>query len=154
MSGIWSENHKQGINFSRFSRTFYHKQGQGFKVRAAAPYPNLGRVPPPRPLHWLVDFKLFLNHDRLVLYASVRQLTAVQPNSSENKMNWKTKCSQENSVGKKRQQSLSTFKSPQSSSGGRGVLPYIGYTGIWKGYGFQAIYSGIRSSNHRKCGLK
>ena len=29
------------------------------------------------------------------------------------------------------------------------VLPYIGYTGTcmchWKGYGFQAIYSGIRS---------
>ena len=36
--------------------------------------------------------------------------------------------------------------------GGGGVLPYIGYTGIyrWKGYGFQAIYSGIESSNHRK----
>ena len=32
------------------------------------------------------------------------------------------------------------------------VLPYIGYTGIcrWKGYGFQAIYSGIGSTNHRK----
>ena len=61
MSGIWPENHKQGINFSRFSRTFYHKQGinfsrfsrtfyhkqgQGFKVRAAPRYPNLGWVPP------------------------------------------------------------------------------------------------------------
>ena len=47
MSGILPENHKQGINFPRFSRTFYHKQGQGFKVRSAPPYPNLGRVPPP-----------------------------------------------------------------------------------------------------------
>ena len=29
--------------------------------------------------------------------------------------------------------------------GGEGELPYIGYTGIsrWKGYGFQAIWSGI-----------
>ena len=37
--------------------------------------------------------------------------------------------------------------------GGVGVvLPYISYTGMcrWKGYGFQAIKSGIRSSNHRK----
>ena len=49
MSEIWSENHKQGINFSRFSQFFCHKQGQGFKVRAAPPYPNLGRVPPPPP---------------------------------------------------------------------------------------------------------
>ena len=34
----------------------------------------------------------------------------------------------------------------------RGVLPYIGYTGMcrWKGYGFQAIWSGIGSSNHSK----
>ena len=46
----------------------------------------------------------------------------------------------------------------------RGVLPYIGYTGIchWRGYGFQAIWSGkgyngfqaiwsgIGSSNNRK----
>ena len=47
MSGIWPENHKQGINFSRFSQTFYHKQDQGFKVRVAPPHPNLGRVPPP-----------------------------------------------------------------------------------------------------------
>ena len=33
-----------------------------------------------------------------------------------------------------------------------GILPYIGYTGIcrWKGYGFQAIWSGIGSSNHKK----
>ena len=46
MSEIWPENDKQGINFSRFSQTFYHKQGQGFKVRAAPPYPNLGWVPP------------------------------------------------------------------------------------------------------------
>ena len=46
MSGIWPENHKQGINFSRFAWTFYHKQGQDFKVWAAPPYPNLGRVPP------------------------------------------------------------------------------------------------------------
>ena len=32
------------------------------------------------------------------------------------------------------------------------ILPYIGYTGMcrWKGYGFQAIWSGIGSSNHRK----
>ena len=36
--------------------------------------------------------------------------------------------------------------------GAPGVLQYIGYTGMcrWKGYGFQAIYSGIGSSNHRK----
>ena len=36
--------------------------------------------------------------------------------------------------------------------GGRGVLPYIGYTGMchWRGYGFQAIWSGIGSSNPRK----
>ena len=36
-------------------------------------------------------------------------------------------------------------------SGGE-LLPYIGYTGTcrWEGYGFQAIYSGIGSSNHRK----
>ena len=36
--------------------------------------------------------------------------------------------------------------------GGGGVLPYIGYTGMrrWKSYGFQAIYSGIEASNHRK----
>ena len=47
MSGFWPDNHKQGIEFSRFSRTFYHKQGQGFKVRAVPSYPNLGRVPPP-----------------------------------------------------------------------------------------------------------
>ena len=35
---------------------------------------------------------------------------------------------------------------------GGGVVPYIGYTGMyrWKGYGFQAIWSGIGSSNHRK----
>ena len=33
-----------------------------------------------------------------------------------------------------------------------GVLPYIGYTSMcrWKGYGFQGIWSGIGSSNHRK----
>ena len=33
-----------------------------------------------------------------------------------------------------------------------GVLPYIGYAGMcrWKGYGFQAIWSGIGSSNYRK----
>ena len=37
MSGISPENHKQGIGFSRFSQTFYHKQGQGFKVWAAPP---------------------------------------------------------------------------------------------------------------------
>ena len=42
MTGIWPENYKQGINFSRFSRTVCHKQSQGFKVRAAPPYPNLG----------------------------------------------------------------------------------------------------------------
>ena len=32
------------------------------------------------------------------------------------------------------------------------VLPYIGYTGMchWQGYGFQAIWSGIGSSNQRK----
>ena len=30
-------------------------------------------------------------------------------------------------------------------TGGGGVLPYIGYMGMcrWKGYGFQAIWSGI-----------
>ena len=34
----------------------------------------------------------------------------------------------------------------------RGTLLYIGYTGMWhwKGYGFQAIWSGIGSSNYRK----
>ena len=39
-----------------------------------------------------------------------------------------------------------------SGPGGRGVLPYIGYTGMcrWRGYGFQVIWSGIGSSNHRK----
>ena len=41
MSGIWPENHKQGISFSRFSRAFCHKQGQGFKFQVAPPYPNL-----------------------------------------------------------------------------------------------------------------
>ena len=48
MSGIWPENHKQSINFSKFSRAFYHKQGQGFEVRAAPPLPNpnLGWVSP------------------------------------------------------------------------------------------------------------
>ena len=36
--------------------------------------------------------------------------------------------------------------------GGEGVLPYIGYMGMsgGKGYGFQAIYSGIGFSNYRK----
>ena len=36
--------------------------------------------------------------------------------------------------------------------GGGEVLPHIGYTSMcrWKGYGFQAIWSGIGSSNHRK----
>ena len=36
--------------------------------------------------------------------------------------------------------------------GGVGVLPYIGYAGMcrWKGHSFQAIYSGMGSSNHRK----
>ena len=35
---------------------------------------------------------------------------------------------------------------------GGGILPYIGYSGMchWKGYGFQAKWSGIGSSNHRK----
>ena len=39
-----------------------------------------------------------------------------------------------------------------ATSLGGGVLPYIGYTGMccWKGCGFQAIYSGIETSNHRK----
>ena len=40
-----------------------------------------------------------------------------------------------------------------SKPGGWGeVLPYIGYMGMCrsKGYGFQAIYSRIGSSNHRK----
>ena len=38
------------------------------------------------------------------------------------------------------------------STPGGGVLPYIGYTGMyrWKGYSFQAIWSGIGSSNRRK----
>ena len=37
-------------------------------------------------------------------------------------------------------------------SRGGGVLPYIGYMGMCrrKGYGLQAIWSGIGSSNHRK----
>ena len=36
--------------------------------------------------------------------------------------------------------------------GGGGVLPYIGYMGMCRKreYGFQAIYSGIVSSNHRR----
>ena len=36
--------------------------------------------------------------------------------------------------------------------GGGGGLLSIGYTGMcrWKGYGFQAFYSGIGSSNRRK----
>ena len=44
---------------------------------------------------------------------------------------------------------------PEGGGGGGRVLPYIGYTGMgrWKGYGFQTIYSGIGSSNHRKIGL-
>ena len=35
---------------------------------------------------------------------------------------------------------------------GRGLLPYIGYTGMcrWKEYDFQAILSGIGFSNHIK----
>ena len=35
---------------------------------------------------------------------------------------------------------------------GEEVLPSVGYMGMcrWKGLGFQAIYSGIGSSNHRK----
>ena len=43
-------------------------------------------------------------------------------------------------------------KGIQHSGGGGELLPYIGYTGTcrWEGYGFQAIYSGIGSSNHRK----
>ena len=43
-TGIWTENHKQGINFLGFSRTFYHKQGKGFKAWAAPPYPFLSWV--------------------------------------------------------------------------------------------------------------
>ena len=37
-------------------------------------------------------------------------------------------------------------------TGGRGAPIYwlYGYVTSWKGYGFQAIYSGIGSSNHRK----
>ena len=41
------------------------------------------------------------------------------------------------------------FKGCSWGGGGRrGVLPYIGYTGMchWRGYGFQAIWSGIGSS--------
>ena len=41
MSGIWPENHKQGINFSRFSRNFCHT-GSGFQGPGGIPYPNLG----------------------------------------------------------------------------------------------------------------
>ena len=42
-------------------------------------------------------------------------------------------------------------KRPGGLSPGGGIRPYIGYSGVcrWKGYGFQAIYSGIRPSNHR-----
>ena len=48
MSGIWPENHKQGINFSGFSQTFCHKQGQDFKVRVAPPLPKFRlSIPPP-----------------------------------------------------------------------------------------------------------
>ena len=64
MSGIWPENHKQGINFSRFSRTFC--QGQGFKVWVAPPYPNLGWVPPPQGLYIAVNLTL-----RIVSLATV-----------------------------------------------------------------------------------
>ena len=46
VSGIWPDNHKQDFNFPWFSWTFYRKQGQGFKVRVAPPYPNLSWVPP------------------------------------------------------------------------------------------------------------
>ena len=46
MNEISLENHKHGINFPWFSRTFYHEQGQGFKVRVAPPNPNLSWVPP------------------------------------------------------------------------------------------------------------
>ena len=55
------------------------------------------------------------------------------------------------------------FVNGNLESPGGGVLPYIGYTGmcrwrgygfqaIWsgKGYGFQTIWSGKGSSNHRK----
>ena len=54
-TGIWTENHKQGINFPWFSQAIYHKQGKGFKVWAAPPYPNLSWVTPLgfylRPIH-------------------------------------------------------------------------------------------------------
>ena len=50
------------------------------------------------------------------------------------------------------QSSGSTMFVPGGGGGGSGVLPYIDYTGMcpWEGYGFQAIYSGIGSSNHSK----
>ena len=37
---------------------FCPKQGQGFKPSAAHLYPNIGRVPPPPPLH--PDFRIHL----------------------------------------------------------------------------------------------
>ena len=43
-------------------------------------------------------------------------------------------------------------KDEEKTAKSLGVFPYIGYTGTcrWKGYGFQAIWSGIGPSNHRK----
>ena len=45
-----------------------------------------------------------------------------------------------------------TFSAQWSLRWGGGVLPYNGYAGMcrWKGHSFQAIYSGMGSSNHRK----
>ena len=47
---------------------------------------------------------------------------------------------------------LSMLVLPRALVGEGGELPSIGNTGMcrWKGCGFQAIYSGIGSSNHRK----
>ena len=47
---------------------------------------------------------------------------------------------------------LTVFIDFLMGGGGRGMLQYIGYMGVcrWKGYDFQAIYSGIGSSNHIK----
>ena len=50
----WVEFDLKIINrVSIFQDFFYHKQGQGFKVRAAPPYPNLGQEDPPPGLSYV-----------------------------------------------------------------------------------------------------
>ena len=47
--------------FQDFLENFCHKQGQGFKVRAAPPYPNLGWIPPRDHDVWVGKYQLVLN---------------------------------------------------------------------------------------------